>query len=270
MTKAARTTSCLNRRGFTLLEVMVSIIIFALVATILFSGFHLTTRAWKRGQENIQKGERIRGVMELIRRQIVSTYPVLPLQKEDQQTQDADGTFRPVTRGLPYFVGAQQRMAFVTLYSLRLNAIPGLCFVVYGIENSEDGEGFQLVEYENQYTGTNPMGNAEGESLPDNIFRYVLLDHLDAAAFRFYGMDYSQIGTAPPEEMVKSWFESWDVETMGDLPEAVEITYHFLPGFKSRYPEGRVLVPIRSHGANIRPRAPRSDAVANDTANEAM
>lgn len=244
-------------RGFSLLEVLVAITIFAIIATILYSGFAMTTRTWRRGHESIQAGEQQRSVFELIRRQVASVYPVMPLLDEDQQPVDpSQPTFRPTADKLPYFVGAAERMAFVSLFSMRLNAIPGLCFVAYAVEPSEAGTGFALVEYEKQYTGVNPMGKEESDAIPENIYRYVLLDGLDQATFQFYGADLSQQGTVPVDEIQKEWVDDWDVETMGDLPEAVRIKYRFNPGSRARFLEGEIMVPIHSHGNAMRRRIP--------------
>ncbi len=242
-------------RGFSLLEVLVAITIFAIIATVLYSGFAMTTRTWRRGHESIQAGEQQRSVFELMRRQVASIYPVMPLVEEDEQPVDPNQpTFRPTMDKLPYFVGSGERMAFVSLFSMRLNAIPGLCFVAYAVEPSEAGEGFALVEYEKQYTGVNPMGKEESDAIPENIYRYVLLDGLDRATFRFYGADLSQQGVVPADQIEKDWFDDWDVETMGDLPEAVRIQYRFQPGSRARFLEGEITVPIHSHGNAMRRR----------------
>jgi prepilin-type N-terminal cleavage/methylation domain-containing protein len=244
-----------SARGFSLLEVLVAVTIFAIIAAVLYSGFAMTTRTWRRGQEKIQQGELQRSVFELIRRQVASVYPVMPLVDEDPQPVDpSQPTFRPTAEKLPYFVGSGGRMAFVSLFSMRLNAIPGLCFVAYSVEPSETTEGFALVEYEKQYTGVNPMGKEEIDALPENIYRYVLLDGLDQATFQFFGADLSQQGAVPVDQIEKDWFDDWDVETMGDLPEAVRIQYRFRPGSRARFLQGEIMVPIHSHGNAMRRR----------------
>lgn len=245
-----------SNRGFTLLEVLVAITIFAVITALLFSGFQMISRSWRRGAARIEKGEKLRSVFSLARRQIISIYPVVPKEEEDPGQEPAEEG-RPVVSNLPYFVGTASRMAFISLFSLRLSAIPGLCFVSYSIESSEEGPGLALVEYEKMYTGINPMGKEESEPLPENIYRYVLFDNLQSISFRFYGLDYSQIGSVPVEELQKQWYDSWDVETMGDLPEAVEIEYAFLPREAARFPEGKIVVPIRSHGTILRRVIPR-------------
>lgn len=248
----------LSRRGFSLLEVLVSVTLFAIICTILYSGFAMVTRAWSRGHDNIQKSERLRSVFELVRRQIISIYPVLPAMAEGLEADQAQpGPQRLTAAKTPYFMGGDQQIAFVSLFSLRLNAIPGLCFVSYAVEPSADGTGLALVELEKQYTGIDPLESRELQQVPENIYRYTLLDNLAAATFEYYGLDGSLVGVVPEDQLQKEWFPVWDVEEMGDLPEAVRIRYRFLPEAKMRFPEGEILVPIRSKG-NLPPgRLPR-------------
>lgn len=235
-----------------------AVTIFAIISAILYAGFAMTSRTWRKGQEHIQAGEQERSVFELIRRQVASIYPVMPLVEEDQQPVDpSQPTFRPTTDKLPYFLGGGDRVAFVSLFSMRLNAIPGLCFVAYTIEPSEHGQGYALVEYEKQYTGVNPMGGEQQlDSIPENIYRYVLLEGLDQATFQYFGMDYSQQGVIPDEQLVKEWYNDWDVESKGDLPEAIRIQYRFARESRSRVLEGEIMVPIHSHGNALRRRYP--------------
>jgi prepilin-type N-terminal cleavage/methylation domain-containing protein len=248
----------LSPRGFSLLEVLVSVTLFAIICTILYSGFTMVTRTWNRGHDNIQQSERLRSVFELIRRQIISIYPVVPAMEENPEAAQAQpGPQRLAVGKTPYFIGSDQQVAFVTLFSLRLNAIPGLCFVAYALEPSGDGTGLALVELEKQYTGTDPLEAYGLEQLPENVYRYALLDHLAGATFEYYGLDLSQVGVVPEDRLEKEWYSAWDVEQMGDLPEAVRIRYRFLPEAKMRFPEGEILVPIRSKGNLPTGRLPR-------------
>jgi len=252
----------LNRRGFTLLEVMVSVTIMALICVILYSGFFTISRTWRRGEQNIQRSEQLRSVSELVRRQVGSIYPVTPaddISQEESQEQPVPG-FRPAGQRIPYFVGAAQQVSFVSLFSLRLNAIPGLCFVAYALEPSPTGDGQALVEYEKQYTGVNPMNREDMQiqQLPENIYHYTLLDNIEDAFFEYYGLDMSAQADKPAEEIRKEWYPDWDVEQMGDLPEAVRIHYRFTAQARARFREGEIVVPIHSRGNQQRRPIPRS------------
>src|SRR5690606_1220894 len=116
---AARRT--LSPRGFSLLEVLVSVTLFAIICSVLYSGFSMVTRSWRRGHENIQQSERLRSVFELIRRQVISIYPVVPVEEDTEADLAQPGPQRMIAAKIPYFVGSDQQVAFVTLFSLRLN-----------------------------------------------------------------------------------------------------------------------------------------------------
>ncbi len=111
-------------RGFSLLEVLVAVTLFAIICTVLYSGFAMVTRSWRRGHENIQQSERLRSVFELIRRQIISIYPVVPVEEDIESAQAQPGPQRMVAAKIPYFVGSDQQVAFVTLFSLRFQRHP--------------------------------------------------------------------------------------------------------------------------------------------------
>jgi type II secretory pathway pseudopilin PulG len=248
----------LKADGFTFMELVVAITLVSLIFALLFTGFNLAIQSLRRGETKIVESEQARGVFELFRRQIASIYPVVPEEEEEDAEGEGADSDQPAprraaaTQQLPYFLGSPQKVAFISLFSLRINSIPGLCFVAYVIEPSEDGDGFNLVEYEKQYTGINPMSDLAGEQIPGTIFRYVLLKNLVASSFEYYGYDFSQLEGGADIELEKQWFDIWDVEINGDLPEAVRINFMFKPEGRPLMSEGQILVPIHSHGNILR------------------
>src|SRR5437016_4651476 len=94
---------CRTERGFTLIEVMVSMIIMLMVVTIAFSGFRIGLNAWERGGKAIDKLDRRATVERLIQRQLAVAYPL-----EVKAEKDSFVLFR----------GAADRMEFVSDYSL--------------------------------------------------------------------------------------------------------------------------------------------------------
>ncbi|MBN2431164.1 MAG: hypothetical protein JXQ27_06790 [Acidobacteria bacterium] len=244
--------------GFTFMELVVAITLVSLIFVLLFTGFNLAIQSLRRGESKIQESEQARGVFELFRRQIASIYPVIPEDEaEDAEGGEPDDSDQPLPRQtvaqpMPYFLGSPQKVAFISLFSLRVNAIPGLCFIAYVIEPSETGEGYNLVEYEKQYTGINPLSDLAAEQIPGTIFRYVLLENLVTASFEYFGYDFSQLDGGADIQLEKQWFNIWDVEINGDLPEAVRINFLFKPEGRPLLSEGYILVPIHSHGNILR------------------
>ena len=80
-------------RGFTLLEVLVSMTIMALITGVAFAGFAIAINSWERGSKKIDELDRRFAVERLLQRQISLAYP---------------GVFR----------GAERRLEFISSYSL--------------------------------------------------------------------------------------------------------------------------------------------------------
>lgn len=89
--------------GFTLIEVMISLVIMLMVVTVAFAGFRIGLNAWERGGKAIDRLDRRSDVERLIRRQLAVAYP-----KEvsvDKKT-------------FVLFQGTSRNMEFVADYSL--------------------------------------------------------------------------------------------------------------------------------------------------------
>ncbi len=61
-----------RHRGFTLLELMISIAIVAIMVVIIFSAFRISIRAWEKGTENVEENQKIRFVYDILKRQLAS------------------------------------------------------------------------------------------------------------------------------------------------------------------------------------------------------
>ncbi len=70
-------------RGFTLLELLISLTIFSLVALIVYVALNLGVRATDRGETRSIENQRARAALALIARQLKSAYP-LTLQAEGE------------------------------------------------------------------------------------------------------------------------------------------------------------------------------------------
>lgn len=62
-------------RGFTLLELIISITILSLIAVIIGSGFRLGLKAWERGEEEAEAVQTMRVLSGLVFQQLKSAYP---------------------------------------------------------------------------------------------------------------------------------------------------------------------------------------------------
>ena len=90
-------------RGFTLIEVMVSLVIMLMVLTVAFSGFRIGLNAWDRGGKAIERLDRRDNVERLIRRQLAMAAPA---------------QVRNGKNFVVMFRGTSDRIEFVSNYSL--------------------------------------------------------------------------------------------------------------------------------------------------------
>ncbi len=63
--------------GFTLLEMLLAVSIFALIVSVIFSSFRVGIGAWESGERDIATYQKLRAVTEILYREITSTYPYM-------------------------------------------------------------------------------------------------------------------------------------------------------------------------------------------------
>jgi prepilin-type N-terminal cleavage/methylation domain-containing protein len=89
--------------GFTLIEIVISITLFALIAGICYAAFHLGTRAVVKGEEAVVTAQRLRVATDVIIRQVKSMVP-----------QGAVGDDGDRSATYAFFSGTSSWMEFVT------------------------------------------------------------------------------------------------------------------------------------------------------------
>ena len=123
-----------TNRGFTLMELLVSITLMGLVAVAIHSGFHLTLSSWERSEKALQRQRTLQFVLDLITRQVGSMVSFY-------SRQHLDGTAIDVL----LFQGSAQGMRFVSSFSSEARMAAGLRLVEYFVEDSPTGEGKALM-----------------------------------------------------------------------------------------------------------------------------
>ena len=58
--------------GFTLLELILSLTILSVVLLLIFGALRVGTRAWEKGEKDVEIQQRRRAVLDLIQKQIAS------------------------------------------------------------------------------------------------------------------------------------------------------------------------------------------------------
>jgi len=207
--------------GFTLMEMLIAVTLVAVLAVGMWSVFSVSVRSWSRGTDFIDKNQRHRSILDKVRKQIASAYPLYGSNDLEQP-----GASRFI------FTGTESGMSFVTLNSLRFQESPGLTMVSIGVAEGVEGA-YSLVETEARYTGQilDPalMTNLSG-AIP-------LFEDLSSCVFEYFDPGNN--------DNTAQWVQSWDGEAMRKFPAAVSIT------MIARDPRGNMLnrhmvVPIRA------------------------
>ena len=185
-----------SEKGFTLLEMIVAVTLVAMMAVGIWSVFRTSLRAWSRGTEYIDASERQRNILDMVRKQLASAYPLsAPLDMAS-----------PVAVH-PIFYGTETRLSFISLNSLRFRDSPGLTLVNYEVTQDPQGA-YILYEREERYLGRIP----DPESEIDLAGITPLFDNLVQCYFEYRS-----------QEDEEPWVREWDAGERGQLPEAVAV-----------------------------------------------
>ncbi|MDD5722760.1 MAG: prepilin-type N-terminal cleavage/methylation domain-containing protein [Syntrophales bacterium] len=183
-----------DNRGFTLLELLISMTILSLITLLVFGAFRIGIRAWERGEKNIDGHQRERIVLDLIRRQLASI-PVDTVKEEKAFLLKGDN----------------KSLGFVSNIHLVPSNKFGTVYVKYRVEETEDvGEVLSLSER----NVVMMMGKDPGVDDSDDLF----IELLRGAGMVF---DYLKNDT---DEEPRQWQETWDPEVETGFPVAVRIT----------------------------------------------
>jgi general secretion pathway protein J len=183
-----------DSRGFTLLELLISMTILALITLLVFGAFRMGIRAWERGERNIDAYQRERIVLDLISRQIASI-PVDTVKEEKALVLKGDN----------------KSLGFVSNIHLVPSNKFGMVYVKYRVEEAEGGGEILSL---NERNVVMMMGKDPGADDSDDLY----MELLRGAGMVF---EYLKKGT---DEDASQWQETWDPEVETGFPVAVRVT----------------------------------------------
>jgi prepilin-type N-terminal cleavage/methylation domain-containing protein len=169
--------------GFTLLELMISLVLLVISIVILVGAMRLSFRSVDAGEKKIESLERIRASFNIIDSQIQSQIPL---------TYDEEGVREY------YFTGEKDSMQFSTNYSI-WGGQKGYVIVTYRVSSEENGKPVL-------YASENIVG-IEGSR------ETKLLDAFDAIYFEYFYKD--------PTEEAGNWVEQWTDSST--IPEKIKV-----------------------------------------------
>ena len=187
--------------GFTLVEVLISITLLALISGICYAAFHLGIRAVAKGEAAVVTAQRLRAATDVLIHQVKSavTSPAL-----------IDGD------NYPYFYGTPTSMSFITEAAQFGGG--GRARVKYTFVTDPP----QLVLEESPYFDAETLGGVKPELAEARTA--VILDGFRNGSFQFYD------GCEASDECPGKWCGSWNPVETDTIPTAVRITVEGLFG----------------------------------------
>ncbi len=176
-----------DRRGFTLLEVLIALAIAGALLVIAFGGMRVALAAWRQGEDRAEAHQHVRGVALQLARTIGAAYPYV-------------GARTGALESVVLFFGDERRLEFVTQsppfpFAVRI----AFTAVVISLDESEARSG--LVILQRPLPNENPFVDA----VP--VFRDPAVTSI---SFKY--MDASG-----------SWLDAWDGQAAKAAPRAVRI-----------------------------------------------
>ena len=187
------------QRGFTLLEILASMGLLTLVIVMIYAPLSMGSRAWEKGERDIESLQRKRVVMNLLSREIKSTFPykVTPSELDDHKEFYA-------------FDGKKDSLSCVSAVPLR-GGKGGLSWLTFWVEDD-----LGLVVTERDALRADIF--KERENLDKDELE-VLDPQVTDIRFEYY-----QLKSGKTEgEGEGEWEEKWDAEKEGTLPHAVKV-----------------------------------------------
>src|SRR4030042_3988291 len=154
-------------RGFTLLEVIVTMTILGLILLIISGAFRLGLSAWERGESTREEYQKVRAISRLVCQQIKSSIPY------KIKTQKAEGDYLA-------FEGKPHSLKFVSALPIKARQPQGFVYAIYEFqEGGEEGGG--LVYYEQRVLNKNFF-----EEKPDEELGVSLCEGVSDVRFEYF------------------------------------------------------------------------------------
>ena len=219
MTKSKWTRG--STSGFTLIEFLIAATLLTLMGAVVFGSLRVALNSYTKSQDILDAEGKRRALENLVRRQLGSLYPLMPLLNvgglavETLEEVSMPGTSReinPMQSQSPLFYGSSTVIVFVTVAPFDMLRKPGLTVVRYGQAEDEWGNRY-FGAMENRYTGPESFYEMievpQGKPIP-------IIENVDDLAFEYYLFD-QQSGFG-------EWYQEWSALGVLGTPNAIRIT----------------------------------------------
>ena len=191
-------------RGFTLIEVVLALSIFAIMGAILYGAFSLSHSAVAKSQASFEQNQKLRSFNDLLGGYIRSAYPYR------QSAQDMT----------VFFDGQEDQLTFISSLSLAMGG-RGMSKIRVAWEGAEEGEGAIQLEEEV------PVRFNVSEDRDYGGLRNDVVIQERVKELRFAYLD------SKSED--EKWEERWDGREKLALPRAVRLSYRNHEGTEVRW-----------------------------------
>jgi prepilin-type N-terminal cleavage/methylation domain-containing protein len=190
--RLARSKRVRGAAGFTLIEVVLAVTIFALMGGVLYGAFSLGHTAVEKSEKSFNRSQKIRSTGDLLATYIRSGYPY----RESIQEQTI------------FFEGERESLTFVSAYSHGMGG-RGMAIITIEKQDTETGRmSFRLTE-----TAPVRVGSEGGDAGQ----RYSLLIQEGIRDFHLAYLDV--------EGDKENWEDRWDGKERPRLPRALKISF---------------------------------------------
>lgn len=188
-----------STKGFTLVEVMVTLTILGLILLILFGAFRLGLSAWERGESLKEELNKRRIISQLISQQIKSIVPY------KIKTEKAEGDYFA-------FQGKTRSLKFVSAFPIKGKRPEGFVYVIYEFKE----EGAHLILYEQRVLNRDFF-----EDKPKEELGVSLLEGISNIRFEYYR------NADKEKNATEEWVEEWNAKEEKELPQSLRVVITF-------------------------------------------
>lgn len=190
------------QRGFTLVEVMLALSIFAVMGAILYGAFSLSHRAVDKSQASFERNQQQRSSVDLLGSYIRSTHPYRP------SPQDA----------AVFYDGQEDELTFISSFSLAMGG-RGMSKIHIGWNRSQNDIGSVTLEEE--------VPVRLDTEFDEGGLRNSIVLQEEVKELRLAYLD--------PTTEEEKWEERWDAKEKRVLPRAVRLSYRNRAGNEVRW-----------------------------------